>query len=43
MNEPEMIKVDKNEKMESKVDHLYFVVERRKSPRFSRKSQDLKM
>ena len=29
MNEPLTIKVDKSEKMESKVDHIYFVVEKR--------------
>jgi superfamily II DNA/RNA helicase len=37
MNEPEMIKVDKNEKMESKVDHLYFVVERREKSKILEK------
>ncbi|MFJ8267651.1 DEAD/DEAH box helicase [Peribacillus asahii] len=29
MNEPVTIKVDKSEKMQSKVDHMYFVVEKR--------------
>lgn len=29
MNDPFMIRIDKSEKMESKVDHLYFTVERR--------------
>jgi superfamily II DNA/RNA helicase len=42
MNEPEMIKVDKNEKMESKVDHLYFVVERREKSKILEKITRLK-
>lgn len=42
MNEPEMIKVDKHEKMESKVDHLYFVVERREKSKILEKITRLK-
>ena len=42
MNEPEMIKVDKSEKMESKVDHLYFVVERREKSKILEKITRLK-
>jgi superfamily II DNA/RNA helicase len=42
MNEPVMIKVDKNEKMESKVDHLYFVVERREKSKILEKITRLK-
>ncbi|MGE6377675.1 DEAD/DEAH box helicase [Peribacillus muralis] len=42
MNEPEVIKVDKNEKMESKVDHLYFVVERREKSKILEKITRLK-
>ncbi|MFD6440106.1 DEAD/DEAH box helicase [Peribacillus sp. NPDC060186] len=42
MNEPEMVKVDKHEKMESKVDHLYFVVERREKSKILEKITRLK-
>ena len=42
MNEPEMIKVDKSEKMDSKVDHLYFVVERREKSKILEKITRLK-
>ncbi|MFJ7746460.1 DEAD/DEAH box helicase [Peribacillus sp. NPDC097295] len=42
MNEPELIKVDKSEKMESKVDHLYFVVERREKSKILEKITRLK-
>lgn len=42
MNEPEIIKVDKSEKMESKVDHLYFVVERREKSKVLEKITRLK-
>ncbi|MFJ7929675.1 DEAD/DEAH box helicase [Peribacillus sp. NPDC096622] len=42
MNEPVMIKIDKHEKMESKVDHLYFVVERREKSKILEKITRLK-
>ncbi|KWW17990.1 MULTISPECIES: DEAD/DEAH box helicase [Peribacillus] len=42
MNEPELIKVDKHEKMESKVDHLYFVVERREKSKILEKITRIK-
>ncbi|MFJ7830721.1 DEAD/DEAH box helicase [Peribacillus sp. NPDC097284] len=42
MNEPELIKVDKSEKMDSKVDHLYFVVERREKSKILEKITRLK-
>ncbi|MEY8188310.1 DEAD/DEAH box helicase [Peribacillus simplex] len=42
MNEPVMIKVDKHEKMESKVDHLYFVVERREKSKILEKITRIK-
>ncbi|MGE7602723.1 DEAD/DEAH box helicase [Peribacillus sp. NPDC097675] len=42
MNDPELIKVDKSEKMESKVDHLYFVVERREKSKILEKITRLK-
>lgn len=42
MNEPELVKIDKSEKMESKVDHLYFVVERREKSKILEKITRLK-
>ena len=42
MNEPELIKVDKSEKMESKVDHIYFVAERREKSKILEKITRLK-
>ncbi|KMY48567.1 DEAD/DEAH box helicase [Peribacillus loiseleuriae] len=36
-NEPEVVRVDKSEKMESKVDHIYFVVERREKAKILEK------
>ncbi|WP_349729770.1 DEAD/DEAH box helicase [Peribacillus frigoritolerans] len=42
MNEPVMIKVDKHEKMESNVDHLYFVVERREKSKILEKITRIK-
>ena len=36
-NEPKVVRVDKSEKMESKVDHIYFVVERREKSKILEK------